>query len=63
MKEPKKLNLATTWKTVLWGFFGVRGARTDIEKLSPIHIILIALVCAAILIGVLLTAANFAIAN
>lgn len=61
MSESKRLNILTTCKTVLWGFFGVRGGQTDIDRLGPVRVIIIAVLGAAILVSVLVFAANQAL--
>ncbi|GAB7534303.1 DUF2970 domain-containing protein [Burkholderia sp. 3C] len=50
-------SIGKTFKAVLWSFFGVR-KRSDLEadaqSLNPLHVLLVALVAAALFIGVLL---------
>lgn len=49
-------------KAVIWSFFGLRRKGDfdkDAEKLNPIHIIIAALIGAAIFIGVLISVVKF----
>jgi hypothetical protein len=56
-KGPAKGSFAQSMKAVLWSFFGVR-RRADLEadaaQLNPLHVLLAALIGAAIFIGVLI---------
>jgi hypothetical protein len=52
-----KVGFARTMKAVLWSFFGVRTGRdhaADASQLNPLHVIVAALVAAAVFIGVLI---------
>ncbi|MEX3629764.1 MAG: DUF2970 domain-containing protein [Burkholderia sp.] len=50
-------SIGKTLKAVMWSFFGVR-KRSDLEadaqSLNPLHVLLAALIAAALFIGVLL---------
>jgi amino acid transporter len=52
-----KSSFARTMKAVLWSFFGVRKGRdheADASQLNPLHVIVAALIAAALFIGVLI---------
>jgi len=52
-----KGSFTKTMKAVMWSFFGVRKRRdleADATQLNPVHVILAALLGAAIFIGVLI---------
>jgi hypothetical protein len=52
-----KSSFARTMKAVLWSFFGVRGGRdheADASQLNPLHVIVAAVIAAALFIGVLI---------
>jgi hypothetical protein len=52
-----KSTFARTMKAVMWSFFGVRKRRdleADATQLNPLHVIVAALIAAAIFIGVLI---------
>lgn len=59
----RKLNFAQTLKAVLWGFLGVRkgkGYNEDIERLNPVHLIIIAVTATIIfIVGLVLIAQWF----
>jgi hypothetical protein len=51
-------SFAKSMAAVLWSFFGVRKGRDrerDFAQLNPIHLVIAAVLCTAILIGVLIT--------
>jgi hypothetical protein len=53
----KKSSFGKTIKAVMWAFFGVRKGRdleADATQLNPVHVIIAALIGAAIFIGVLI---------
>jgi hypothetical protein len=57
MAESGKSSFAKTMKAVLWSFFGVRKGRdheADASQLNPLHVIVAALIAAALFIGVLI---------
>jgi hypothetical protein len=44
-------------KAVLWSFFGVRKRRdleADVQQLNPLHVVIVAVIAAAVFIGVLI---------
>ncbi|MEA3119765.1 MAG: hypothetical protein QOI13_3035 [Paraburkholderia sp.] len=52
-----KSSFARTMKAVLWSFFGVREGRdheADASQLNPLHVIVAAVIAAALFIGVLI---------
>jgi hypothetical protein len=62
----RKASFAASMKAVFWSFFGVRKRRDyehDAENLNPFHVILAALLGAAIFIGVLLFVVRLAVAK
>ena len=55
--SPRKSSFAQSMRAVFWSFFGVRKRRdleADASQLNPLHVIAAALICTAILIGVLI---------
>ncbi|MGF6758547.1 DUF2970 domain-containing protein [Paraburkholderia sp. GAS334] len=53
----RKSSFGQSMKAVLWSFLGVRKRRdleADATQLNPLHVVAAALICAAILIGVLI---------
>lgn len=55
--SPRKSSFGQSMRAVFWSFFGVRKRRdleADASQLNPLHVIAAALICAAILIGVLI---------
>jgi len=57
MQESGKSSFARTMKAVMWSFFGVRKSRdhaADATQLNPLHVIVAAVIAAAIFIGVLI---------
>jgi hypothetical protein len=53
----RKGSFMMTVKAVLWSFFGVRKRRdleADATQLNPVHVVLVALIAAALFIGVLI---------
>ena len=59
----RKLNFFQTLKAVLWGFLGVRkgkGYNEDIERLNPVHLIIVAVIATVIfVVGLVLVAQWF----
>lgn len=59
-------SVVRTFKAVAWGFFGVRRSADhahDVNKLNPLHLIVVGLISAAIFIFVLVMLANWAVAG
>ncbi|ADG14380.1 DUF2970 domain-containing protein [Paraburkholderia atlantica] len=55
--SPRKSSFGQSMRAVFWSFFGVRKRRdleADATQLNPLHVIVAALIGAAILIGVLI---------
>jgi hypothetical protein len=58
MSDAPKASFGKSMKAVMWSFFGVRKGRDrerDFAQLNPVHVVIAALLCMAIFIGVLLT--------
>lgn len=59
----RKLNFFQTLKAVFWGFLGVRkgkGYNEDIERLNPVHLIIVAVIATVIfVVGLVLVAQWF----
>ena len=57
-------SLLHTLKAVGWGLIGIRGRgghESDIAKLNPLHLIIVAIVCVAAFIGILLLIVRLAV--
>jgi hypothetical protein len=57
-------SLLQTFKAVAWAFLGIRGRgahEADIANLNPLHLIIVALVCAAVFITSLLFIVRWAV--
>ncbi|HEX3379657.1 MAG TPA: DUF2970 domain-containing protein [Paraburkholderia sp.] len=55
--SPRKSSFGQSMRAVFWSFFGVRKRRdleADATQLNPVHVIVAALIGAAVLIGVLI---------
>jgi hypothetical protein len=55
--SPRKSSFGQSMRAVFWSFFGVRRRRdleADATQLNPVHVIVAALIGAAVLIGVLI---------
>lgn len=55
--SPRKSSFGQSMRAVFWSFFGVRKRRdleADATQLNPLHVIIAALIGAAVLIGVLI---------
>ena len=53
----RKASLGDTARAVFWSFFGVRKGRdhaADVERLNPVHVIVMGVIGAAIFVGTLL---------
>jgi hypothetical protein len=62
----RKSSFAASMKAVFWSFFGVRKRRDyedDAANLNPVHVIIAALLGAAIFIGVLVFLVKLAVAQ
>jgi hypothetical protein len=60
------MSILRTAKAVLWAFLGVRKRSSyeeDLGKLSPFHIIAVALVAVAIFVGGLIVLVNWVVKN
>jgi hypothetical protein len=52
-----KSSFGQSMRAVMWSFFGVRKRRdleADATQLNPLHVLIAALLCAAVFIGVLI---------
>ncbi len=59
-------SLLHTLKAVGWGLIGIRGRgghESDIAKLNPLHLIVIAILCVAAFIGILLLIVRLAVGS
>jgi hypothetical protein len=59
-------SLLQTLKAVAWAFLGIRGRgahEADIAKLNPVHLIIVAIVCAAVFVTSLLFIVRWAVGN
>ncbi len=56
------MSLGRSVKTVLWGFLGIRGRNAyeeDLGKVSPFHVIAVALAAVALFVGGLIALVNW----
>ena len=61
----RKMSFFQTFKAVGWAFFGVRrraAHEQDVGQLNPLALIVVALICAALFIGILIAIVKLAIA-
>jgi len=62
----RKASFGATMKAVFWSFFGIR-KRSDYEhdsaNLNPVHVIIAALIGAALFIGALIMLVRFAVSQ
>lgn len=62
----RKASFGATMKAVFWSFFGIR-KRSDYEhdsaNLNPVHVIIAALIGAALFIGTLIMLVRFAVSQ
>ena len=57
-------SLIGTFKAVAWAFLGIRGRgaqEADIANLNPVHLIIVAVVCAAVFVTSLLFVVRWAV--
>ena len=57
-------SLLQTFKAVAWAFLGIRGRgahEADIANLNPIHLVIVAIVCAAVFVTSLLFIVRWAV--
>lgn len=55
--SPRRSSFGQSMRAVFWSFFGVRKRRdleTDAAQLNPLHVLIAALIGAALFIGVLI---------
>jgi hypothetical protein len=60
----RRRSLLHTLKAVGWGMLGIRGRgghESDIANLNPLHLVVVALVCVAAFIGLLLLIVRLAV--
>lgn len=63
-QDEGKSSFARTMKAVLWSFFGVRKSRdhaADATQLNPLHVIVAALIVAALFIGGLIVVVHLVV--
>ena len=61
---PRRGSFAASLKAVFWSFFGVRKGRDyehDAAHLKPLHVVIAALIGAAVFIGVLILLVRLAV--
>lgn len=59
-------SVPSTFKAVAWAFLGIRGRgahEADIANLNPVHLIIIAVVCAAVFVASLLFIVRWAVGS
>jgi len=59
-------SLVQTFKAVAWAFLGIRGRgahEADIANLNPVHLIIVAIVCAAVFVTSLLFIVRWAVGS
>jgi hypothetical protein len=64
MDGGSKGSFARTMKAVLWSFFGVRKGRdheADASQLNPLHVIVAAVIAAAVFIGLLIAVVHLVV--
>ena len=62
----RKGSLWRTVRAVAWSFFGVRKARDlerDTRELNPVHVVIVAVVAAALFVAALVVLVNWVIAS
>jgi Protein of unknown function (DUF2970) len=60
----RKANIGQTFRAVAWSFFGIRKSADhaqDVEKLNPIHVVIAAVIGAAVFVLVLVLLVHFVI--
>ena len=60
----RKANIGQTFRAVAWSFFGIRKSADharDVEKLNPIHVVIAAVLGAAIFVVFLVVLVHFVI--
>ena len=58
----RKASLGQTVRAVFWSFFGVRKGKdhaADIERLNPVHVIIVGIIAAALFVATLITIVSF----
>jgi hypothetical protein len=61
---PRRGSLRQTFKAVAWAFLGIRGRgahEADIANVNPVHLIIVAVLCAAVFIISLLFIVRWAV--
>jgi hypothetical protein len=62
----RKGSVVQTMKAVAWSFFGVRKGvdyEKDVNQLNPVHVVIAAVIGAALFIGALLLLVNWVLAS
>lgn len=65
-RKASKATFLQTLSAVLWSFFGVRKGKNhheDMEKLNPVHVIIVGILLAAVFVIGLLTLVNWVVAQ
>lgn len=60
----RKASLGQTVRAVFWSFFGVRKGKdhaADIERLNPVHVIIVGIIAAALFVATLITVVSFVV--
>ncbi len=65
-RKASKATFLQTLSAVLWSFFGVRNGKShseDMEKLNPVHVIIVGLLAALAFVLGLLAVVNYVVAS
>lgn len=60
----RKASWGQTARAVFWSFFGVRKGKdhaADIERLNPVHVIIMGIIAAALFVATLITVVSFVV--
>jgi hypothetical protein len=64
--QRRRGTLLQTLKAVAWAFIGIRGRgahEADIANVNPVHLIIVAVVCAGVLVATLLLIVRWAVGS
>jgi len=64
MENARKPSFFKAIKAVLWSFLGIRKGsahRADLAELSPVHVVISGILCAAVFIGLLIVVVHVVI--
>jgi Protein of unknown function (DUF2970) len=62
----RKGSFVRTVSAVAWSFFGIRrgaGLAEDVEKINPVHLVIVGVACAALFVVALIVLVNWVIAS